>query len=113
MDDDNISEDDIMDAIFGASDVPAELKEGLLTGKIQMKMGATHHTDDLENEIREVLDALEINAAFVSDAATINMFIDSETADQDLEQAEQTLGITVNKDEYLYQTAQRLRDSRG
>lgn len=105
-----ITDEEIKEAMLSdESSLPDDIKEKLKSGELKLERAPHLHVDDLEQEVDEVLDALGFSAAFVSDMSRVNDF---PLDDEEIAEAEKTLGVHIGPDEYLYQVAQRLKDSR-
>lgn len=86
----------------------SELQEKIRSGEVKIEMAPSHHIEDLAGEVQQVLDALGFSHAWVSDMSVV---ADFPVGEAELEIAYEELGVPISVNDYIYQVAQRVRDS--
>lgn len=105
-----LSDEVVVDKAPTDPDAPefSEIQEKIKKGEIKVEFAPELHVGDLGEYVDRVLDALGFGTAWVSDMSCVSDFpLDSD----DLEKASQELGVEVGFSDYIYQVAQRLKDS--
>lgn len=106
-----LSDDVVVDKHPDDPDAPTfeELQEKIRSGEVKVEIPPQLHVFDLEEYVDEVMATIGMEEAFVTDFSRIGDF--GLTEEEALE-AMEVLGIEMEPGDYIYQVAQRLKDSR-
>jgi hypothetical protein len=86
-----------------------ELREKIRNGEITFKIPSQLHVMDLEEYVDEILTACGLEGAMVTDLSMMGHF---DLSEEEAEEAMEQLGVHMEPGDYVYQVAQRLKDSR-